>query len=208
MRARSYIRGLPEEKIIEDDVAVFLVEEEKINLDTTGEVNIPFYWKAGLPEESRDYLDGYIPSVNEFVNYITTKDSILYSKTQKGKTFENYKDVYHLLNNKNILFSKGITNTHPYFEWKESECATMRSEELNETLFLCEKWVNWMGRYVNEPYFVLTKCNIKGVTGQCVFLDFVSVFFNEKQQVENRCIAFESSKYCSLEEYLDLIKNN
>lgn len=206
LEVRSMVKGLQTEEILEDDVIAAIVETEKNEEKNIEGVNVPFYWKGGIPAENDDYLKGYVPSIKGFNEYISVKGSIIYGSSLKAINFPNYESVLPLLENTNTIYVEGMRSEHEYFAWDEERCATLDNSDLGYKIFICDNWVNWMGVENETPMFVLTDCNINNQEGKCVFLDYANIYFQEKKMTESRCLSLEAPDFCELEEYLKLIK--
>lgn len=205
LKAKSSIRGIQEERIMEEDIKFALVEEEEKNYPVEG-VYIPYHWKSGIMGEGKDYLKGYIPSIKDFVDYVQVRDSVIYGSSVTTPTIANSQLAISLLEDSEVVLADGIKNAHTYFNWDKEKCSIVGNTHLNEKIFVCDNWVNWMKSNNPKPLFVLTDCNIENQHGKCLFLDYTNIYFNMKKMTENRCLSSNRSKLCDLDEYIKLIK--
>lgn len=206
LKAKSSIRGIQEERIIEEDIKFSIVESEKPEEKHPEGVYVPYYWKSGIGTEEKDYLKGYVPSIKDFAEYINTKDVVVYGTTSTTPLLQGYKEALASLDTSKIVFAEGIKNAHTYFNWDKDNCVIVEDTRLNEKLFVCNNWVNWLKNSDSTPLFVLTDCNIENQHGKCLFLDYTNIYFNMKKMTESRCLSSNRSKLCDLDEYIKLIK--
>lgn len=205
--AKSFFSKYKEE-IVEEDLSNIGVEKKKevVRKKNNDGVMVPSYWKRGVVGEENDHLKGYVPSIKVFQEYISTKDSLLYGDIKGIETFADYKEVLSLLQGSPTVLVEGIANENRYFDWSDENCSVFEMAFNGEDVFLCNNWVNWMKREVENPVFVLTECKVGNNTGKCVFLDYSSVYLREKTATDTRCISKEYAEVCEFERYSELIK--
>lgn len=206
LKAKSAIKVMKEERIIEETPKFFEVEKEIESRDMVEGVYVPYYWKSGIFAEEKDYLSGYIPSIKEFSEYVETKNSLIYGNTSKKSVIPDYKTALSLLNESNIFLANGIKNQHSYFNWKEGECSVVENSKIGGKIFICDNWVNWLKGVSDDPLFVLTDCRIDNQQGRCLFIDYTREYFGEKKITENRCLTSNAPEFCDWEKYIKLIK--
>ncbi len=206
INAKNSVRRLQEEQIIEGSPKYSVVEKEDDKKGTIEGVYVPYYWKSGIIGENSDYLKGYVPSIKDFMEYIKTKDAVLYGTTLSGEEVFDYRSIVSDLDASNMVFADGIQNAHSYFDWDEENCVVVEKGYLEERVFVCNNWVNWSKYSKKDPLFVLTDCNIGGMSGKCLFSDYVKVYFNEKKITESRCLLLEELDFCDWNKYIKLIK--
>ncbi len=197
-----------EERIVEEDLSNIAINTEgkEIKKHKKEGVSIPSYWKNGIEGEENDYLNGYIPSIKIFQQYISVKDNILFGDIKRVKLFDDYKESVNRLSDSNTILVDGITNENSYFSWSSDNCSVFEKFFNGEDVFVCDNWVNWMKREIEEPMFVLTECQIENKKGKCLFLDYSNVYFLEKSATDTRCMSKEYSDVCKVESYRELIK--
>lgn len=196
-----------EQKIEEEELSIEkAVEESRDKIGIEG-VNVPYYWKAGVDTEDRDYLMGYIPSIKEYQEYANLRQSMLIGVSNQEK--EEISPSSVIISKDNYIFSNGIPNSSDYFSWDGDSCSISYSDILNSDIFLCYNWINWLGLPLEEKTFVLTKCSIGSTEGYCIFEDYIKTYYDSKKLGENRCIGDLKDNYlCDYDDYIKLIEFN
>jgi hypothetical protein len=204
--AKSFFSKYKEE-IVEEDMSNIAIQKKKIEKKKKVEgIMVPRYWKNGVQAEENDYLKGYVPSIREFQKYISIKDNILYGSVEGVEMFPDRKHLLSVLTKANTIFVEGMANENSYFDWSDENCSVFENGFEGEKIFVCDNWVNWMKRKIDEPFFVLTDCRIGNEIGKCVFLDYTNVYFLEKKIEETRCMSKEYAEVCKVENYREKIR--
>lgn len=204
--AKKRIMSIQSEEIVEDEMGIALADKEEKREGTIDGIYVPYYWKSGIPGENDDYLNGYIPSIKVFSDYISTKNSLIYGNISNSKNFKDINLLANILNDSKIVYAYGIRNENSFFAWDEENCVIKDSSNLGYKVFLCDNWVNWMKGENESPLFVLIDCKVENQIGKCVFLDYVDVYFREKTITEYRCISTNTPKMCDWEQYIKQIE--
>ncbi|MBP5204168.1 hypothetical protein J6Z48_00810 [bacterium] len=198
-----------EQELFNDDLSPIFIEETENNKESSvdsNQVYVPYFWKYGVNTDKEDYLLGYIPNISTFKAFYKTYNNINYGVLPHNDySLEN---IEEFITKKNIIYSNGIKNSTYYYAWNTSDCKSYKSSNFNETLFVCNNWVNWLGLSLDKKNYVLTKCNIEGTNGYCVFENYIDVYYEINKSSETRCFEDNDNYYCKLEKYKDLILYN
>lgn len=203
--AQMEVLGVEEQEITEDELLIEETPNEENPDIGVYEVAIPYYWKSGINIEEEDPLNGYVPNIKSFRNYYETKNSILFG-ISKIETEEILKESI-ILTDDNYIFSNGIRNASEYFKWDNDSCTEFYYTDVASEVFICDNWVNWLGKSIEEKTYVLTRCNINSKSGYCVFEDYLKEYYNLKTTGENRCFDSDDTEYiCEYSDYKNLVE--
>lgn len=168
-------------------------------------VAIPSYWETGIREDEKDYLKGYVPTIREYMEYISNKEVLTLGVKSKSITFTN-QDLVNMVNEQNHIHSKGIENESRFFKWDPEKCEVFKTSFESSPIFVCESWINWGVTPVDS--FVLTECFLNGKKGFCVFSNYLKSYYENKSSLDTRCASREDTELCNFEEYLSLVESN
>jgi hypothetical protein len=201
------ILGVEEQDIDQEDLLIEEVPKEEEKENQVYAVGIPYYWKSGINTEIEDPLEGYVPSIKTFREYYETKNSILLGVSEADR--EDILKENIILEKGTYIFSDGIKNVSSYFKWDTENCIEMYSTEVESNTFICDNWVNWLGKPLEEKTYVLTRCNINNKEGYCVFEDYLKEYYNLKTTAETRCYGQQNTEYiCNYSEYTEIVEYN
>ena len=195
-------------EILEESTPEELVplEVEEENLPFKEEyVSIPYYWETGIRKSEKDYLKGYVPTIKEYMEYISRKETLTLGVRSKSVSFSN-QDVVDMVNQQNHIHSKGIENESSFFKWDSDKCEVFDTILESRPIFVCESWIKWGVTPVDS--FVLTECLLNGRKGFCIFSDYLQSYYENKSSLDTRCASREDTDLCDLEEYLSLVESN
>lgn len=190
---------------ISPSVTVKPKEKERFATNDT-EIFVPSYWKSGYTErDTSDYLKGYIPSISWFKRHFTTYQDMKFGVSKVNEY--NVEEITPLIQRENIFKSKGMLNESVFFGWNSEECKSSYSEVLDNDVYYCKNWLNWLGGQKEQKSYVFTDCKVYGKSGYCVFEDYVRVYYDLNMSSEVRCFGSTSDDYlCNFDNYLSLIK--
>ena len=198
-----------EEIVIEESLNIAKAQLDISNKSVEkNEVYVPYYWKNGLNVDSKDYLLGYIPSINSFYEYYVSKNKMLLGIDPRKYNYD-MEEVMNVVDNREIIFSNCILNESQYFQWEENLCDSFRLDSVGKKIFTCLNWLNWSGIELSNKSFVLTDCSVEDTDGYCLFEEYSEIYYDSKKLGEKRCFQNENEEYlCDYDEYVKQIEYN
>ena len=198
-----------EEVVIEENLNIAKAQFDVPNKNTEeNEVYVPYYWKNGINTKLKDYLLGYIPSINSFYEYYVSRNESLLGVTPQKYSYD-IEEVIGVLDNEKVIFSNGILNENQYFQWEESLCDSFWLDSIEKKIFTCFNWLNWSGIELSKKNFVLTDCKIKDSEGYCLFEEYSEIYYDSSKLGERRCFQNKNEEYfCDYDKYIKQIEYN